>query len=174
MDMSRGPKPRQVILSPEEGNALKECIHRHQTAQQMALRARLVLAAATEKNNTQIAQELDVGVEMVRLWRGRWLEQQAIPLSEKSVEARLSDVYRSGAPVKFSAEQVTQIIALACEAPEASGYPVSHWTESDWAREAVKRGLVESISPRQVGRFLKSGGVTTPPQSLLAQHERKR
>jgi putative transposase len=56
----------------------------------------------------------------------------------------------------FSAsEQTCAIVAVACEAPEASGVPLSHWSASDLAREAVKRGLVPAISPRTVGRFLK-------------------
>ena len=66
----------------------------------------------------------------------------------------LSDGQRRGAPVKFSAEQVAAVLALACEAPADSGLPVSHWTPSELAREAVRRGLVESISARQVDRFL--------------------
>jgi hypothetical protein len=56
--------------------------------------------------------------------------------------------------VKFSAEQIAGLIALACEPPADSGLPVSHWTPPELAREAVKRGLVQSISPRQVDRFL--------------------
>ena len=66
----------------------------------------------------------------------------------------LSDEHRSGGPPKFSPEQVAGILSLACEPPADSGLPVSHWTPTELAREAVKRGLVESISPRQVDRFL--------------------
>ena len=66
-----------------------------------------------------------------------------------------SDLPRSGSPGKFTAEQVTQILAVACEDPEASGRPVTHWTPRELADEVAKRGIVESISPRQVGRFLK-------------------
>ncbi len=73
---------------------------------------------------------------------------------EKLIIGVLTDVVRSGAPPRFSAEQVAGIIALACELPADSGLPVSHWTPSELAREAAKRGLVESISPRQVDRFL--------------------
>jgi len=43
---------------------------RHTTLQQIALRARIVLAAAGQ-NNAAIARRLDVGVETARLWRGR-------------------------------------------------------------------------------------------------------
>ena len=73
----------------------------------------------------------------------------------------MSDAHRSGSPGKFSAEQVAQIIAIACEVPQDSGYPVSHWTAQEIALEAEKRGIVNSISERQVGRFLKRGGSTT-------------
>ena len=48
-----------------------------------------------------------------------------------------------------------QIVALACETPQASGYRVSHWTPTELATEAIKRGILEKISPRSVGRFLR-------------------
>jgi len=64
------------------------------------------------------------------------------------------DEDRCGAPPKFTPEQITAIIALACEHPSQSGVAVSHWTPPELAREAIKRGIVESISPRQVDRFL--------------------
>jgi hypothetical protein len=82
---------------------------------------------------------------------------------------RVQDAPRPGAPATFSAEQWCQIIALACEPPEASGRPISHWTPRELADEACKRGIVERISERHVGRFLKSGRPQTAPQSLLAQ-----
>ena len=42
---------------------------------------------------------------------------------------------------------------MACETPEKSGRPVSHWTPRKLADEVVKRGIVPSISVRHVGRF---------------------
>lgn len=44
-------------------------------------------------------------------------------------------------------------MAIACEDLQASDYPVGHWTPKEVAAEAIKRGIVESISERQVGRF---------------------
>jgi putative transposase len=67
----------------------------------------------------------------------------------------LSDSPRSGWAGKFSAEQVAQIIAVACEPPEKCGRPVTHWTPRELADEVKKRSIVASISVRQVGRFLK-------------------
>ena len=65
------------------------------------------------------------------------------------------DAPRSGAPPTITPEQTCAIVALACERPDAGGVPLSQWSASDLAREAVRRGIVTSISPRSVGRFLK-------------------
>jgi transposase len=69
----------------------------------------------------------------------------------------LVDKERPGGPTKFTAAQLTQIIAVACELPEESDRPVTHWTPSELADELKKRGIVESISPRHVDRVLKGG-----------------
>jgi putative transposase len=153
--MARGPKPVEVVLSEEQSGGLSRLISRHSTPQQIAMRARIIKVAAEGLNNAQIAREVEVSVDTVRKWRRRWHAMQAVPEEELSTEHRLKDEMRSGSPGKFSAEQIVQIVAIACEEPEASGYPVSHWTPKEVAAEAVKRGIVESISQRQVGRFLK-------------------
>ena len=82
-------------------------------------------------------------------------------LSEASVESLtqrvkliLSDAPRPGSPPRFSAQQFTQIIALACEDPQESGYPISHWSAQEIVAETIKRGIVESISVRSVNRLL--------------------
>ena len=83
----------------------------------------------------------------------------------------LSDKYRSGAPPKFTAEQVALIIALACEDPLESGLPISHWTPDELAKEAIQRRIVDSISPRHVDRFLKGGRPTPPQDPVLAERQ---
>ena len=99
------------------------------------------------------------------------LEEQEV--SDKnlmsSIKQILSDRPRPGTNKFFSTEQVIQIVALACESPEKSGKPISHWTPKELAAEAVKRGIVTKISPRSVGRFLKRGYPTTPSSSLLVK-----
>jgi putative transposase len=57
---------------------------------------------------------------------------------------------------------VVQSIALACEQPDHAARPVSHWTVREVADEAVQRGIVERISARSVGRFLKRGRSPAP------------
>ena len=73
------------------------------------------------------------------------------------------------APGTFEPEQIAQIIAVACEDPQDCGRPVSHWTPRELTDEVIKRGIVVSISPRSVGRFLKRSGFEAPPESLLAE-----
>ncbi len=157
--MVSGPKPPAVQLTDGERQALEKLIKRHSTEQQVALRARIVLAAAAGQGHAQIGRELQVTVDTARLWRQRWLDLQPILASELSAEERLQDLPRPGAPAKLTAEQVCQIEALACEKPAASERPISQWTSREIADEIVKRGIVEQISPRHAARLLNSRSI---------------
>ena len=151
----RGPKAAALSLSEEERRALEKFVHRHSTAQQVALRGRIVLAAAAGKSNSEIAREVGLGVDRVRAWRMRWLSLQAVPLEELSVAERLSDVPRPGRPSHISAEHTCQLVAMACEQPKAR--PISHWTGREIADEVMRRGIMQHISPRHAARLLKKG-----------------
>jgi putative transposase len=153
--MVSGPKPAAVHLSDAERQELEKLVKRHSTEQQIALRARVVLAAAAGKGNAEIGRELQVTVDTARLWRQRWLDLQAIPASELSAAERLQDLPRPGAPAKITADQMCQIEALACEKPAASERPISQWTSREIADEIIKRGIVTEISPRHAARLLK-------------------
>ncbi len=67
-------------------------------------------------------------MDTARLWRNRWLILQPIALEDLSIEERLEDLPRPGAPARITADQRCQIEAMACEDPEDSGRPISHWT----------------------------------------------
>jgi transposase len=134
---------------------------------QVALRGRIVLAAAEGKNNTQIAKGEGITLDTVRLWRQRWVDLQPISLDGLSVEERLQDLPRPGAPARITADQVCQITALACEEPEESDRSISHWTAREIADEIIQRGIVERISPRHAARLLKRGRSQTAPDPLL-------
>jgi putative transposase len=158
MSPPRGPKPPPITLLPSERHDLEALVRRPATPQQLAVRARIVLAGAAGLNNAQIARHLAVGIDAARLWRRRWLETApADPEAALTVAARLQDGPRPGAPGRFTAEQFCQLIAMGCEIPAGSDRPISHWTPREIADEAQNRGIVESISPRHVGRVLKRG-----------------
>jgi hypothetical protein len=66
-----------------------------------------------------------------------------------------------GAPATFTPEVICQIMALACEDPETLDVPISHWSQSELARQSVARGIVKSISHGSVGRFLKKRPISS-------------
>ncbi len=153
----RGPKPPAVVLTAAERQELAGLAGAHRTPQQVALRARIVLAAADGTNNAEIARRLGIETDTARLWRMRWLGLAAVPADEVGVAERLEDAPRPGGPCRITAEQVCRVTALACEAPAASARPISHWSGRELAEEAVKRGIVDRLSPRHANRLLKRG-----------------
>ena len=163
----RGPKPPAVALTAEERRGLEALARRRSVGQQVAARARIILAAAEGLNNREIAGRLGLTVNTVRHWRRRWLGLQAIPLAELSVTERLADAPRAGAPARITADQVCRIIALACEAPRESERPISQWTAREVADEVVMRGIVERISPRHAARLLKIRRAQAAPRPVL-------
>ena len=153
----RGPKPAVVELAAEERQELERLVGRHSTPQQLALRGRMILAAAEGRNNAQIARQEGVAVATVRLWRGRWLGLRPLSLDELSVAERLADAPRPGRQPAITAEQQCRIVALACEAPGGAGRPISQWSGREIADEIVRRGIVPRISRRHAARLLKRG-----------------
>lgn len=154
-----------VALTARQRLVLEPLSRAKSAPQQLVERCRVVLMSADGRENADQAEALGVDRQRVRRWRHRWAKAQealaaaeAKGASDADLEALLlavlADDERSGAPAKFTPEQVAAIIALACELPADSGLAVSHWTPPELAREAMKRGIVDSISPRQVDRFL--------------------
>lgn len=172
-----GPQPPPIKLTDRQRKMLAHLVRRTTTTQGLVRRAGIVLAAAEGANNQQIADRLGFDRETVRLWRGRWLEAwECLAAAEEEADEKklrrciedvLDDAPRSGGPPTFTPEQICSIVALACEDPRDSGRAVTHWTTPELADEAIKRGIVESISPRSVGRFLGRGGSQAASDALL-------
>jgi transposase len=140
---------------------------------------RIVLGAATGIRNEPLASHLSCSPTTVRKWRARWAEAEpqlaaaeADPDSLATmVAAVLADAPRSGTPATFSAEQIVQIVNVACTSPRGCGRPIDAWTPRELADEAERQGIVTSISPTTVGRFLGRGGSPAASVSLLAQRQ---
>src|SRR6266581_289360 len=156
----------QIILTEKEQEELVQMTHRHRSEQQQVLRARIVLAAAQGRSNAQIARDLGLNVDTVRLWRDRWVGLQGIDLKTLSIAERLQDAPRPGTPPKFTAQHRCQMAALACEAPIKAGRPISQWTGREIAEEMMARGIVKQISPRHAGSLLKKGACNRTASAL--------
>jgi transposase len=173
----------KVVITERQQEVLLSLSRSRTKALALAQRASVILLAFEGLDNQAIADRLDLGRHQVGLWRRRWqrgfdrlaalecLEGQAA--LRRAIEQALRDKPRPGCPGKFTAEQLTLLLALACEPPEKSGRPITHWTGSELADEAQKRGLVESISASQVNRYLRQAALR-PHQSRywLNTHEK--
>lgn len=174
----------KVVISERQQDVLQRMVWSRSCPQGLVHRAQIVLLAFEGLNNEQIAQRLECERHGVGTWRRRW--QQAFPqlvvieclekpsALREAIEEVLGDLPRAGCGGTFTAEQIVQILAVACEPPEKSGRPVSHWTPRELTDEVIKRGIVPSISVRQVGRFLKGGGTSATPIAVLAQRQARR
>jgi len=164
----RGRKLVALYLEESVRLELETLVRKHSTPQQIGLRARIVLLAHQGYSHRDIARQLGISEDMVAQWRQRWLGLQAIAYEELSCLRRLADAPRAGAPATITAEAYCQIMAMACQPPENYGRPITQWTARELAEEAIQQNVVSTISPRQVGRFLKKCGSQAPPKSLLA------
>ena len=182
MGRTMSTPPRAVELSTRQRRLLEQ-IHQRQTAPvRLARRVGVLLALADDPCLESVARRLGLTRVSVRLWRDRWLDgadrwraaeadRADDPRLLAWIEQTLDDAPRSGKPATFGPEQIVQIVAVACEPPEKSGRPLSHWTSAELADEVKKRQIVKDISPRSVGRFLKRGGPSASQEPLLAQRQ---
>ena len=157
-------KAARIVVSEKQHEILQVIVKSTTAARRLIQRARIILLSFERLRNEEIAIQVGLSRKQVGLWRRRWKQSFDALVSvecgephavlRRTIEDVLSDAPRAGADGKFSAEQMTQIMAIACESPELSDRPVGHWTHRELADEAQKRGIVESISASQVGRYL--------------------
>ena len=171
-----------VVLSESQRVALERLVKAPSTPQNIAQRARIVLMSADLRTNVAQGDTLGVDPQRIRRWRRRWAAWQpalaAVETAEDGgasvddlVYELLSDEHRSGRKPTFTAEQVAQIIAVACEKPSDSDREVSHWTPRELADEVIQRGIVLTISPRHIARFFRGGRSQATSLALLAERE---
>jgi homeodomain-containing protein len=171
-------KATKIIITERQQEVLRTLSKSRQCPQGLAQRAEMILLGFERWNNEDIAELLSCERHSVALWRRRWASAfdklvlvecvEGLAGLRMAIGEVLSDLPRPGCPGKFTAEQVTQILAVACEPPEKSGRPVTHWTPRELADEVKKRQIVPSISARHVGRFLKDSPAQATPEPVLA------
>jgi putative transposase len=66
------------------------------------------------------------------------------------------------------AEQWCDLMASACETPDSYGLPITNWTHKELAGEAVRQGIMETVSPGHLGSVLKKRSAA-PSKPLLAE-----
>ncbi len=166
-----GPLSAPVLVTPAQHAVLTAVRRRSLCPQALALRAAIILGAAAGQRNDALARQLDCAPTTIRKWRGRWraaASQLRAAADDPAALAAaiatvLADAPRPGTPATFTAEQIILIINLACRPPEQFDRPVTAWTPRELADEAIKQGIVATISPRSVERFLNGGRAPAAP-----------
>jgi transposase len=134
-----------VVLSAGERTTLNKRVRGTKTAYRDRLRAQIVLAAARGRDNARIAADLQVTVDTVRKWRGRF--------AGRGLDG-LADLPRCGRPRRISELTRAAVVALACQLPAATGVPLSRWTGPELLAEVIKAGPGCQLSVSSVLRIL--------------------
>ena len=114
-----------IHLTPEQSDLLQRLAHSRETPHSLVLRTQIIVQATEGWPNKTIVGNLGVCEETVSFWRNRWLTGQIELVKGTGQPKRLHEVVGRlladrPRPGTFSAEQVCQIIALACETPPES------------------------------------------------------
>ena len=117
------PTAVEIKLSGQERSVLEAWTRRRKTAQALALRARIVLAAAGDLTNQEIAELEGVSRPTVTKWRKRF--------AAKRVEGLL-DEPRPGRPRTIADEQVEAVVIRTLESKPKDA---THWSTRSMARE---------------------------------------
>jgi transposase len=119
------PSPVALVveLSEAERSQLEAWTRRPKSANALAMRSRIVLAAADGLNNTAIAAKLAIRVGTARKWRSRFVEHRL---------EGLLDEPRPGRPRTISDEQVEAVITKTLESAPREA---THWSTRSMAAE---------------------------------------
>jgi transposase len=142
------PVRAEVVLDDREREALERWARRPKSAQALALRCRIVLAAAEGRSSSEIAAELGCTASTVGRWRGRF--------ARRGLDG-LHDEPRPGKPRTITDDDVERVIVKTLE-----GQPVNatHWsTRSMAAATGMSQSAISRIwrafalKPHQVETF---------------------
>ena len=112
----------EIVLSGEEREVLQRWARRPTSAQALALRCRIVLAAAAGEQSKELAARLGCSSDTVGKWRGRF--------ARRGIDG-LHDEPRPGKPRQIGDEEIERVIVKTLEQrpPDAT-----HWSTRSMAR----------------------------------------
>ena len=133
-------KATPLTLAAEERGELEKLVRRRKTAQDLALRARIVLRCAEGLASQAVAGEVGVCAHTVGKWRERFARDRL---------AGLRDEPRSGAPRTVTDQRVAELLVRTLETtPEGA----THWSTRSMAAAC-------GLSPATVQRVWRAFGL---------------
>jgi len=128
-------KAARIVLTEKQLKILRRMSKATTVSRRLKQRVDIVLLAYEHQANEEITKVVELNRKQVGLWRRRWQESFAALVSieccetevglYRAIEDVLNDAPRAGVIGTYTAEQVTQIMALACEPPEKSDRPIA-------------------------------------------------
>jgi len=160
----------------QEQKIFQEIVRSRKLECRLQERISIIISYEELQVKSKVSKVLHIDIQKVYRWTNRW--ELGLLIREDLYEAYkneklnyqtykqelldlLSDAPRSGSPTKFTLSEKEQIVALGNTKPEELGLPFTHWSLELLQLEVLERKIVESISIRQIGRFLKSAPLTT-------------
>lgn len=116
------PRLQPLTVTDDERAKLDAWARRPKTAQRLALRSRIVLAAADGQSNTAIAADLRVTLPTVGKWRQRFLDRRL---------DGLTDDPRPGPPRTITDAHVEDVVTRTLESKPANA---THWSTRGMAK----------------------------------------
>src|SRR5919107_3946432 len=133
-------KATPLALAADERGELEKLVRRRKTAQDLALRARIVLRCAAGVTNQAVAREAGVCAHTVGKWRERFAKDRLDGLRDEP---------RSGAPRTVTDQRVAELLVRTLEtAPEDA----THWSTRSMAATC-------GLSPATVQRVWRAFGL---------------
>src|SRR5579864_833190 len=136
----RGPRPRAIELTEDERVRLVELARRSKTANAIARRARIVLAAADGMGNTEMQRTLGISRGTAVKWRARFLRLRMDGLLDEP---------RVGAPRTVTDAKVEEVVTKTLEQTPQG--------ETHWSRRSMARAV--GLSSDSIGRIWHAFGL---------------
>jgi transposase len=146
-----------VELSDEQRRELRALVRKGRASARRITRARVLLLAAEDRPDDEVAAVLETSRSTVERIRRRFVEH--------GLEAALSERPRPGAAPKLDERGQATLIALACSNPPEGR---ASWTMQLLANELIVRRVVPAISDEAVRRTLKKTGSSRGSRSIGA------
>lgn len=178
-----------IRFSPLQAKILRHLRSRRNLGAGIVDRVSILVLTLEGNGLLKASKKLGISKTTVVSWRNRWIAAQdgfdeleaglepgrkGYKKLESSILALLGDKARSGAPRTFTVEQDLLIVALACRNPRELSLPQDLWTNESLAAEAVRQGIVTSISTVQVWNVLKKNRAVAPQEQVLDAPEDRR
>lgn len=139
--MAQRGRPRQPLtVTDEEREVLERWSRRPKSPHSIAQRARIVLLAADDMSNKDVAAKVGVNPATVLKWRKRFLENRLDGLIDEP---------RPGAPRKIGDADVEAVVVCTLEETPSDA---THWSTRDLAARS-------GMSASSVGRIWKAFGL---------------